>query len=177
MPANRRRSREDAVLADVQELSRGPVRLLRNNVGSGWAGGNPRRKAMKVTTANLADVRARIQPGDVVVPAARFVTFGLGAAGGRSNPGTSDLLGWVSQEITPEMVGQWVAILAAVEVKDLGSATPEQLRFIDQVRAAGGLAGVAHNVEEAAQILGIQITPGMVGRRERFYREASVVVA
>ena len=166
-----RQSREDAVLADVQELSRGPVRLLRNNVGSGWSGGDSKRKATKVTSANLAQVRASIRPGDAIVPNARYVTFGLGAAGGRSNPGTPDLVGWVQRVITPDMVGQTLAVLAAVECKDLARPTPEQLRFIEQVRAAGGLAGVAHNPQEAAQILGITLEPGMVGARAKFYQE------
>lgn len=166
-----RQSREDAVLADVHELSRGPVRLLRNNVGSGWSGGDSKRKAIKVTVANLAVMRGFIRPGDTIVPNARYVRFGLGAAGGRSNPGTSDLVGWVSRVITPDMVGQTVAILAVIECKDLAHPTPEQLRFIEEVRAAGGLAGVAHNPEEAAQILGIPITQETIGKRRRLYKK------
>jgi hypothetical protein len=174
VPTRRSRpSREDAVLADVQELSRGPVRLFRNNVGSGWSGGDSRRKAVRVTAANLAEVRASIRPGDAVVPNARYVTFGLGAAGGRSCPGTSDLVGWVERKITADMAGQTVLVFASVEAKDLQGATPEQLRFIEQVRAAGGLAGVAHNIEEAAQILGISLSPGMVGARARFYQDSN----
>jgi hypothetical protein len=144
VPTRRSRpSREDAVLADVQELSRGPVRLLRNNVGS------------------------------LRTDAGRPVAYGLGSCGSRCNRGTSDLVGWVEREITADMVGQTVAVFAAVEVKDMAQPTPEQLRFIEQVRAAGGLAGVAHNIEEAAQILGISLSPGMVGARARFYQDSN----
>jgi len=88
-------------------------------------------------------------------------------------PGTSDLIGWESVEITPAMVGKRIAVFVAVEVKDLDEATEEQLNFIEQVRAAGGLAGVAHDAAEAAEILGqiqrnfppeVKVTPDMVGQ-------------
>ena len=69
--------------------------------------------------------------------------------------GSSDLIGWRSLTITPDMVGQTVAVFAAIEVKDRGTPTPEQLHFIAQVQAAGGLAGVARTVAEAEAILGV----------------------
>ena len=69
--------------------------------------------------------------------------------------GSSDLIGWRSLTITPDMVGQTVAVFAAIEVKDRGAPTPEQLHFIAQVQAAGGLAGVARTVAEAEAILGM----------------------
>jgi hypothetical protein len=69
--------------------------------------------------------------------------------------GSSDLIGWRSTTITPEMVGQQLAVFTAIEVKDRGTPTPEQLHFIAQVQAAGGLAGVARSVDEAKAILGM----------------------
>jgi hypothetical protein len=111
-------------MAEIQAAhNRGKTRLLRNNVG-------------KLRT-----------------PYGGFVAFGLGSSGGRMLPGTSDLIGWESVEITPAMVGKRIAVFVAVEVKDLDEATEEQLNFIEQVRAAGGLAGVAHDAAEAAEIL------------------------
>lgn len=77
----------------------------------------------------------------------RIVHFGLCR-------GSSDLIGWTPVEITPEMVGQTVAVFTAVEVKTpKGRATKEQKNFIEQVRSAGGLAGVARSAEEAKQII------------------------
>ena len=77
----------------------------------------------------------------------QLVTFGL-------CPGSSDLIGFRSLVITPEMVGQTVAVFAAVEVKSpTGRPTPEQTAFIDHVRAAGGLAGIARSVEDAHRLL------------------------
>lgn len=85
----------------------------------------------------------------------RLVRYGLGQSGSARVVGTSDLIGWRSVTITADMVGQQIAVFAAVEVKDQARATPEQEAFIAAVRAAGGLAGVAHSVEEARAILGL----------------------
>jgi hypothetical protein len=78
--------------------------------------------------------------------AGRLVRYGLCT-------GSSDLIGWNTITITPDMVGQQVAVFVAIEVKDRGRPTPEQLRFIEVVRAAGGRAGVARTVEQAQAIL------------------------
>jgi hypothetical protein len=76
----------------------------------------------------------------------RMVTFGL-------CKGSSDLIGWRTITVTPDMVGRQLAVFAAIEVKDKGRATPEQLAFIEVVRKAGGLAGVARSIEEGQRIL------------------------
>ena len=76
----------------------------------------------------------------------RLVQFGL-------CKGSSDLIGWHSVEITPEMVGQTVACFVAIEIKDKGRATKEQKAFISRVLEAGGLAGVARSIEEAEGVL------------------------
>jgi hypothetical protein len=51
------------------------------------------------------------------------------------------------------MIGRRVAVFVAIEEKDLGKPTPEQLQFIANVQAAGGLAGVAHSAADAEAIL------------------------
>jgi hypothetical protein len=91
--------------------------------------------------------------GKLRTPYGGFISFGLGSSGGNLLPGTSDLIGWHTVEITPEMVGLRLAVFAAVEVKDLDTPSDDQLNFIAQVRAAGGLAGLAHNAKEAEAIL------------------------
>jgi hypothetical protein len=78
----------------------------------------------------------------------RLVHFGL-------CKGSSDLIGWKSVVVTPEMVGQTVAIFCALEIKDKGKATVLQKHFISVVRDAGGVSGVARSVEEAQQIIGM----------------------
>jgi hypothetical protein len=77
----------------------------------------------------------------------RWVQFGV------ASPGGSDLLGYRTITITPEMVGRKVAIFTAIEIKTAtGRATPEQRRFIEHIRAAGGLAGIVRSIDEALRI-------------------------
>ena len=68
-------------------------------------------------------------------------------------PGSSDLIGWRTVTITPEMVGQQVAVFTSIEVKTpTGRLRPEQKLWLDAVQAAGGIAGVARSVEDALRI-------------------------
>ena len=76
----------------------------------------------------------------------RLVRYGL-------CPGSSDLIGLRRVTVTPDMVGQQLAVFVAIEVKDRGRLTPEQQAFITMVQQAGGMAGVAHDVDEARAIL------------------------
>lgn len=68
--------------------------------------------------------------------------------------GSADLIGWRTITITPDMVGQQVAVFASIEVKTpTGRVQPEQQQWLDAVQAAGGVAGIARSVEDAQQIL------------------------
>lgn len=68
--------------------------------------------------------------------------------------GSSDVIGWQSVEITPEMVGRRVAVFVALEAKsDTGRPTREQMAFIAAVRAAGGIAGIVRSSEDAEKLL------------------------
>lgn len=68
--------------------------------------------------------------------------------------GSSDLIGWTTVEITPEMVGQKVAVFTAIEAKTgKTKISPEQQKFIDVVIESGGIAGVAKSVEDAVKII------------------------
>lgn len=109
------------------------VVLFRNNVGLGWQG----------------QVR-RLTDGSIHILTPRPLEAGL-------HKGSSDLIGWKAVTITPDMIGKRVAIFTAIEVKAGTKPTPEQLTFIDQVRKAGGIAGIARSPEEASSLL-TQIT-------------------
>jgi hypothetical protein len=77
----------------------------------------------------------------------RPVSFGL-------CKGSADLIGWRTVTITPEMVGQQVAVFTSIEVKTAtGRLRPEQQQWLDAVQAAGGIAGVARSVEDAQALL------------------------
>jgi hypothetical protein len=68
--------------------------------------------------------------------------------------GSADLIGWKQVTITPDMVGQKVAVFASIEVKTpTGRLTPEQQIWLGAVQAAGGVAGIARSVEDAQRIL------------------------
>ena len=79
----------------------------------------------------------------------RPVSFGL-------CKGSADLIGWRSVTITPEMVGQQIAVFTSIEVKSSsGRVKPEQQQWLNTVQAAGGIAGVARSVGEAMDLLSI----------------------
>jgi hypothetical protein len=71
--------------------------------------------------------------------------------------GSADLIGYRTITITPEMVGQQVAVFTSIEVKTpTGRIRPEQQQWLDTVQAAGGIAGVARSVEDAKALLAAQ---------------------
>ena len=93
------------------------------------------------------DVRLfRNNTGALLDMQGRLVKFGL-------CKGSSDLIGFRSITITPDMVGQKIAVFSAIEVKDKGKATVDQKNFINIINNAGGYAGVAKNVNDAKKIL------------------------
>lgn len=78
----------------------------------------------------------------------RWVRYGVG------QPGGADLIGWRQIVVTPDMVGQSLAVFVAVEVKTpTGKATEAQINFLDQVNKAGGIAGVVRSKEDALALL------------------------
>lgn len=128
--------RESAILRDImRSLGRGAVRVFRNNVGAAWQG-----------------TAVRLKNGDVLLHNPRRVVYGL-------CPGSSDLIGWRTVEVTPEMVGRKLAVFVAVEAKTVrGRASEEQQAFLQAVRAAGGIGVVARSPDGVeAMVMG---TPG-----------------
>jgi len=70
------------------------------------------------------------------------VKFGIPEKGG------ADLLGWRSIEITPDMVGQTVAVFCAYELKTVkDTLKKDQKNFLNCVSQAGGEAVVVREVE------------------------------
>lgn len=73
---------------------------------------------------------------------------------GVCNPGGSDLIGWTSVEITPDMVGKKVAVFTAIECKSVsGRKKKEQVHFINVVLKMGGRAGFATTESEALNLV------------------------
>lgn len=106
------------------------VRIFRNNTGTGWVG------------ERVAQYKEKGE-AYLVLKNPRPLKTGLCL-------GSSDLIGFVTVTISPEMIGRKVAIFTALEVKTkTGRATTEQRDFISMVQAFGGLAGIPRNEQDA----------------------------
>jgi hypothetical protein len=97
--------------------------LFRNNTGTAYQG------------------RRGIVNGMIMLSDPRPISFGLCV-------GSSDLIGWTEIIVTPDLVGKKIAIFTAVEVKnEKGRATKEQLKFLQAVRNAGGIARLTRYID------------------------------
>lgn len=133
-------------------------RIFRLNSGTGWVpmGGG---KAHKLTMSGfivLKDGRKiPVQAGDAIVPGGRPIPLGFGMPNGKPMAGISDLVGWTTIVITADMVGSKIAAFTMIETKSSEDAERRaaQLNAIEQVKAAGGIAGFAHTPEMAVEIV------------------------
>ena len=85
--------------------------------------------------------------GSMIDKKGQMVTFGL-------CPGSSDLIGLESIVITPDMIGKTMARFLAIEVKsEKGKASESQSKFLEMVRAMGGIGILARSVEDVHEIM------------------------
>ena len=117
--------------------------LFRINTGRAWLSG-----------MGPSGVR-RLTDGSAHLQAARPIALGFSRTNGDPVNGTSDLIGWTPVVVTPAMVGCTVGVFTAIETKKTkdGRTSKDQLNFIDQVRKAGGIAGVANSPDAAKKII------------------------
>jgi hypothetical protein len=92
----------------------------------------------------------RNQVGQLPDPrSGRWVQFGLAK-------GSSDLIGFKSIEVTPEMVGKKLAVFCSIEVKTpTGRTSKPQQNWLNLVKNAGGIGGIARSPEDAMKILSL----------------------
>ena len=77
----------------------------------------------------------------------RWVQFGLAK-------GSSDLIGFKTIKITPEMIGQDIAQFVSLEIKtERGKLSDIQQNWLQKVKSSGGIVGVARTVKDALNIL------------------------
>ena len=108
--------------------------LFRANVGQGWAG---KVQRMHLTPDTNTILLVNPRPFSTGLPA-----------------GFPDLFGFVPVTITPDMVGQEIAVFAAVEVKQkTGRVSAKQRDMMAFLQKHGARAGVARSVDDAARIL------------------------
>lgn len=122
---------EHAIQNEIRNALADKGLIFRANVGQAWTGS----KVNKL-------------PGNrVLIEGARPFTTGLPA-------GFSDLFGLVPVVITPDMVGQQVAVFVALEVKTAkGRASEKQGNFLKAVNDNGGRAGVVRSADDAVRIV------------------------
>lgn len=111
------------------------ARLFRQNAGQGWIGKSERISRAKTVALN---------PGDVIIRKAR--PFHAGHAG------MSDLGGWMPVTIGHEHIGRTLAVYFQVEIKAGAKTTVDQVRWIDAVNRAGGIAGVVRSHDDLAAL-------------------------
>jgi hypothetical protein len=107
------------------------------------------QQRIRLALGTRPDLRLfRNQVGQLPDPrTGRPVQFGLAR-------GSADLIGWRTVTITPDMVGQRLAVFTSLEIKTpTGRLTPAQHNWLGAVRAAGGVAGVARSVADAYEIV------------------------
>lgn len=124
-------NRETGIQNNIRKaVAKAGAVTFRNTTAQGWAGKAVDRGQGYVTIANPSPLIAGLCVG------------------------SSDVIGWKSVEITPEMVGQRVAVFVALEIKTpVGEASDEQMRFVGAVKNAGGIAGFPTSPEEALELL------------------------
>lgn len=121
-------------------------RLFRNQVGRAWHG-----KVERVVHAGAYT----LVPGDVILHNARMVATGLCV-------GSSDLVGWTSKTVMPEMLGTQLAVFTAIEVKVPGGRiADEQYQFHDTVKKAGGISAIVDDHVKAADAVVLFRTSGI----------------
>ncbi len=121
---------ESALYAAIlAALSRGPTRLFRQQSVMAWAGRILNRTHDTITLYRPNAIR-------------------VGA------PGMSDFGGLTSVVITPDMVGQTIAVRVDIEVKGAKTRIEQEQRdYIATIQRLGGRAGIARSVEEANAII------------------------
>lgn len=122
--------KEHALQNDVRNALAGKCYTFRANVGRAWTGD-----------------ASKLPDGSIILRNPRPFSSGLPS-------GFSDLFGFVPVEITPEMVGQKLAVFAALEIKTKGGRlSPQQKSFLRAIRNNGGRSGVIRSVDDALRVI------------------------
>jgi len=95
-------------------------RLFRINAGMGWVGKIVRREGNILILKDPRPLHA-------------------------APKGWPDLSGWESITVTPEMVGQKIAVFTGIEVKVTGNLRPEQANFKKILEDQGGIFEVVRD--------------------------------
>lgn len=131
-------NKEHALQNTIRNALAGRALVFRANVGKAYTSNDVMRVPRQMPVV--------MGPKDILLRNYRPFETGL-------PPGFSDLFGLVAVEITPDMVGQKMAVFTALEVKDGARVSPLQRNFINAVNDNGGRAGVVRSVEDAERLV------------------------
>lgn len=107
-------------------------------------------KIIAKTARLLGATVHRNRRGMLPLPGGGMLPFGLGP------DGYPDFVGYLPVVITPELVGQKLAVYVAIEAKtDSGVLAEHQFKVIEELRDAGAIAGVARNAEDVQGLLSV----------------------
>ena len=129
-------SKETALVRDIQIALQNDAdaTLWRNNVGTGWQGEVKRIPKQKA----------------ILIKNPRLITFGVGGEG------ASDLVGLTVVEVTPDMIGEKIAVFTSVECKTLtGRMLLRQKDWANVMGRAGALYVKAQHCRDVLEMLEI----------------------
>lgn len=133
-------SSTDHMKSVMLAVSAAGASIFRNNTGVGVV-------SSSITWIKGREQSVTVRPGDAVVRGARVLHAGL-------FEGSADLIGWTPIVITADMVGKTVAVFTSIEAKSgTGRLESAQVTWMENVLAAGGLAGVGRDPEAAARLI------------------------
>ena len=131
----------------IKTLTTGPSESSKDDEPEGASEAEILRD-IRIDLGTANDVRLfRNSSGTLQTHRGQYVRVGLA-------PGSGDLIGLKSVVVTPDMVGQRIAIFASIEVKKHnGRVGKKQENWARMVKSLGGIAGVVRSVEEAWAVL------------------------
>lgn len=104
-------------------------------------------RALLVRGSELGAKLFRNQVGKYLLADGRWLSSGLCV-------GSPDLVGWLPVTITPDMVGQRLAVFVGVEAKGpRGVVSPGQSRFLAALAADGAIQLVAWSTADLERVL------------------------
>ena len=147
---------EGKIWRDIRDkLSKGPMRLFRNEVGNGVAIRHKHAFTRQAIITACCELAAKMGGSGA------RIHFGLAV-------GSGDLIGLRTITITPEMVGRKVAVFTSCETKTAtGGIREEQRNWQRFVNEAGGVAVIVRSLDDAENKLQEAIDKLLRGEDDR----------
>jgi len=124
--------------------------MFTNDNGSAIVGGKKCTVLMDTKIYIKVDKKCywtTIKKGSRLTIGGNIIKYGL-------YPGSSDTIGWQETVITPDMVGQTIAVFTSIEIKtENDKLSDKQRKWNRAVRKSGGIVEVWHGVGDGIEVL------------------------